>query len=101
MAKEPNEEKIPFKRLTEARQAAEMSQRSLADVLCVDPVTVNRWEHGESHPSWEFLRKLSKVLSVTIDYLLENDAVDTFTVEETEVILKAANILNRKIKKKN
>ena len=94
-------ERVPFKRLTIAREAAELSQKALSDILGVDAVTVNRWEHGESKPNWDYLRKLSKVLSVTIDYLLENDAVDTFSAEETEVILKAANILNRKIKKKN
>jgi outer membrane protein TolC len=70
------------------------------DILSVDAVTVNRWEHGESKPNWDYLRKLSKVLNVTIDYLLENDAVDTFTAEETDLILRAAAILNKKMKKR-
>ena len=100
MAKE-NDERIPFKRLTIAREAAGLSQKALSDILSVDAVTVNRWEHGESKPNWDYLRKLSKVLNVTIDYLLENDAVDTFTVEETDLILRAAAILNKKMKKKN
>ena len=100
MAKE-NDERIPFKRLTLAREAAELSQKALSDILSVDAVTVNRWEHGDSRPNWDYLRKLSKVLNVTIDYLLENDAVDTFTVEETDLILRAAAILNKKMKKKN
>jgi transcriptional regulator with XRE-family HTH domain len=100
MAKE-KDERIPFKRLTIAREAAGLSQKALSDILSVDAVTVNRWEHGDSRPNWDYLRKLSKVLSVTIDYLLENDAVDTFTVEETDLILRAAAILNKKMKKKN
>ena len=100
MAKE-KDERIPFKRLTIAREAAELSQKALSDILSVDAVTVNRWEHGDSRPNWDYLRKLSKVLNVTIDYLLENDAVDTFTVEETDLILRAAAILNKKMKKKN
>ena len=95
------DERVPFKRLTLAREAAQLSQKALSDILSVDAVTVNRWEHGESKPSWDYLRKLSKVLNVTIDYLLENDAVDTFTVEETDLILHAAAILNKKMKKKN
>lgn len=100
MAKE-KDERIPFKRLTIAREAAGLSQKALSDILSVDAVTVNRWEHGDSRPNWDYLRKLSKVLNVTIDYLLENDAVDTFTVEETDLILRAAAILNKKMKKKN
>ena len=97
----PKENKEPFVRLTTAREAAELSQKNLADVLGVDPVSVNRWEHGESRPSWEYLRKISKVLSVSIDYLLENDEVETFDAEETELILKAANLLNKKLRRKN
>lgn len=97
----PKDDRVPFKRLTTAREAADLSQKALADILGVDPVSVNRWEHGDSKPNWDYLRKLSKVLNVSIDYLLENDAVDTFNAEETEIILRAAAILNKKIKKKN
>ena len=97
MAKENKE---PFTRLTTAREAAELSQKNLADVLGVDPVSVNRWEHGESRPSWEYLRKISKVLGVSIDYLLSNDEGDAFTKEETETILEAVKILQKKVKKK-
>ena len=100
MTKE-KDERIPFKRLTLAREAAELSQKALSEILCVDAVTVNRWEHGESRPNWDSLKKLSKVLNVTIDYLLENDVVDTFTAEETETILRAAAILNKKMRKKS
>lgn len=96
----PKDDRVPFKRLTTAREDADLSQKALADILGVDPVSVNRWEHGDSKPNWDYLRKLSKALNVSIDYLLENDAVDTFNAEETEIILRAAAILNKKIKKK-
>ena len=96
----PREERIPFERMTAAREAANMSQKRLADILGVDPVSVNRWEHGESRPSWEILRKISETLNVSIDYLLSNDRFDAFTVEETESLLRAAEILNAKVKKK-
>lgn len=96
----PREERIPFERMTVAREAANMSQKRLAEILGVDPVSVNRWEHGESRPSWEILRKISEALNVSIDYLLSNDTFDTFNAEETDIILRAAAILNKKIKKK-
>ena len=40
----PKDDRVPFKRLTTAREAAELSQKALADILGVDPVSVNRWE---------------------------------------------------------
>lgn len=66
----------------------------------VDPVSVNRWEHGNSRPSWEYLGKISKALNVSIDYLLENDDGDFFNQEETESLLRAAEIIRSKVKKK-
>ena len=96
----PKDDRVPFKRLTTAREAAELSQKALADILGVDPVSVNRWEHGDSKPNWDYLRKISKVLGVSIDYLLSNDEGDAFTKEETETILEAVKILQKKVKKK-
>lgn len=96
----PREERIPFERMTAAREAANMSQKRLAEIIGVDPVSVNRWEHGESRPSWEILRKMSEALNVSIDYLLSNDRFETFSVEETQVLLRATEILRAKIKSK-
>ena len=96
----PREERIPFERMTAAREAANMSQKRLAEILGVDPVSVNRWEHGESRPNWEILRKISEALNVSIDYLLSNDRFDTFTKEETETIRDAVSILSKKVVEK-
>ena len=96
----PRNERIPFERMTAAREAANMSQKRLAEIIGVDAVSVNRWEHGESRPSWEILRKISETLDVSIDYLLSNDRHDTFTVEETEALLRASDIINSKVRKK-
>ena len=87
-------------RLTMARESKEMSQKTLADILGVDPVSVNRWEHGNSRPDWENLRKISKALGVSIDYLLSNDDMEIFDAEETDTLLKAAKILQKKVTKK-
>lgn len=87
-------------RLTQARESKNMSQRALADIIGVDPVSMNRWEHGNSRPDWDNLRKLSKALGVTIDYLLSNDDMELFDAGETEAILNAVRILQRKVKKK-
>ena len=84
-------------RLTQARESKNMSQRALADIIGVDPVSMNRWEHGNSRPDWDNLRKLSKALGVTIDYLLSNDDMELFDAEETATLLHAASILSRKV----
>ena len=90
----------PWERLTTARESKNMSQKALADILSVDPVSVNRWEHGNSRPDWENLRKISKALGVSIDYLLSNDDMEIFGIEETDTLLKAAKILQSKVTKK-
>ena len=90
----------PWKRLTTVRESKNMSQKALADILSVDPVSVNRWEHGNSRPDWENLRKISKALGVSIDYLLSNDDMEIFGIEETDTLLKAAKILQSKVTKK-
>ena len=96
----PIQDPQPWERLTKAREAKGLSQRALADALKVDPVSVNRWEHGNSRPNWEYLRAISKALSVSIDYLLENDDGDFFDAEETESLLRTAEIIQSKVRKK-
>ena len=87
-------------RLTMARESKEMSQKTLADLLGVDPVSVNRWEHGNSRPDWENLRKISKALGVSIDYLLSNDDMEIFDARETQVLLEASKIIKKKVVEK-
>ena len=90
----------PWVRLTKAREGKELSQKALADLVGADPVSVNRWEHGNSRPSWDYLKKISKALGVSIDYLLENDEQDLFDAEEAEALLKSAEIIQKKVLKR-
>ena len=87
----------PWLRLTAAREKAQMSQKALADALGTDPVSVNRWEHGNTRPSWEYLKRIANILGVSIDFLLSNDEGDFFNEEETEAIIKATSILQKKV----
>lgn len=90
----------PWVRLTTARESKNMSQKALADILSVGPVSVNRWEHGNSRPDWENLRKISKALGVSIDYLLSNDDMELFDAEDTATLLSAAKIIKSKVTEK-
>lgn len=90
----------PWERMRIAREGANLSQRALGDLIGADPVSVNRWEHGNTRPSWEYLKKISKALHVSIDYLLENDDGDFFNEEETESLLRTAEIIQAKVRRK-
>lgn len=96
----PIQDPVPWKRMTLAREAAGLSQKALSDILGTDAVSVNRWEHGNTRPNWEYLKRISKALGVSIDYLLENDDGDFFDAEETETLLRTADIIKKKVVQK-
>lgn len=50
--------------LTAARKAKHMTQEALAQAVHISRSRVSRWEHGETVPDVEMLRKLSEVLEV-------------------------------------
>ncbi len=47
-----------------------MTQLDLAKVLCVQPQTIWRWEHGEREPSLDIIKRLCEVLGCTESELL-------------------------------
>lgn len=59
--------------LTEARQAAGMTQAELADALHVARNTISGWEHGRSTPGIEVIRQINGILNCD---LLKNAASD-------------------------
>jgi len=60
-------EKIALQRKKEG-----LTQVNLADTLYVTHQAVSKWENGKSIPSIEILVELTKLLKISIDYLLEN-----------------------------
>ena|ERR1043165_1296262 len=57
-------------RLKNYRLKRDLTQEQLALELNTDKKQINRWEKGESAPSAGKLAELSKVLNVSVDYLL-------------------------------
>lgn len=49
-----------------------LSQERLAELLNVSRQTISRWESGETLPSADNLMRLSRVLGVSVDYLMGN-----------------------------
>lgn len=57
-------------RLKESRQKSRLTQDELAEKLHTNKTQISRWERGESVPHAETLIVLSRLLSVSVDYLL-------------------------------
>lgn len=58
-------------RLKQARKAAKLTQRELAQRLSTDVMNISRWERGEvKRPSGENLAALADALGVSSDFLL-------------------------------
>lgn len=55
------------------RKKQGLSQEQLGEEINVTRQTISNWELGETSPNPEQLKKLSKVLNVSIDELLDND----------------------------
>jgi transcriptional regulator with XRE-family HTH domain len=80
-------------RLKNYRVKRNYTQEALALELGTDKKAVSRWESGQFSPNAETLTELSRILSVSVDYLLGlSDSptpqmrVDNLTEEELEVI---------------
>ena len=58
--------------LNRFRKQKKLSQKELAGKLEVGVTTISNWETGVSQPSIEHLLKLSQILEVTVDQLIEN-----------------------------
>ena len=60
-------------KLKEARKNSGLTQNDLAEKLCVSRQAITKWESGKGIPDVENLRTLSKVLNVSIDFLLDDE----------------------------
>lgn len=63
-------------KISKHRKILGFSQEDLANKLDISRQSVSKWELNESDPDLTNLVKLSQLLNITIDYLL-NDSVDS------------------------
>lgn len=70
-----------------ARKSCGLSQGQLAEKLCVSRSAIAKWETGKGMPDVENLKMLSRLLSVSVDSLLD-DSADA----ESAVIREAFNL---------
>lgn len=70
-------------KLKEARNNAGLTQAELAEKICVSRQAITKWETDKGIPDIDNLRLLSKVLNVSIDFLLdEEETFDQMVIKE-------------------
>ena len=75
-------------KLKEARKNAGLTQVELAEKLCVSRQAITKWETGKGILDVENLKMISKVLSVSIDFLLDDENVLDKTVIKEQINLE-------------
>lgn len=73
------------------RRELGLTQRALAEGLCVSDKAVSKWETGMSLPDISLLMPLSEALNVTVtELLLGERAAETMPAERVEDVVRAA-----------
>lgn len=71
------------KQIKKYRTKANLSQEELAEKIFVSRQAITKWESGKGIPDVENLKMISKVLNVSIDFLLdEEDVLDKTVIKE-------------------
>ena len=71
-------------KLLELRKQNNFSQEELAEKLGVSRQAISRWESGETMPDSPNLLQISKIFSVSADYLLRDEIEQNFSEPKTE-----------------
>lgn len=70
-------------KLKSARKSAGLTQEQLSEKLLVSRQAITKWETDKGMPDIENLKQLSKLLNVSIDYLLDSgDTIDLSVMRE-------------------
>ena len=86
--------------IAQLRKESNMTQVQLADELGVTNKAISKWENGKEIPDIDNLRMISKVLNVSIDFLLDDEATLNETVIREQINLddyiKEGKLRNKK-----
>lgn len=63
-------------RIKEIRTQKNLTQNELANITGLKRYSISDWETGRTEPDIESLKIISRVLNVTLDYLLYNDEIE-------------------------
>ncbi len=65
--------------MAKLRREQGLTQKQIADRLCISPKTVSKWERGQGFPDVSFLSELSEIFSVDVRKLIEGEMPETKT----------------------
>lgn len=84
MEKRMNEARMTLgEKLKSVRKSAGLTQEQLAEKLLVSRQAVTKWEADKGMPDIENIRQLSKLLNISIDYLLDSgERIDLSVMRE-------------------
>ncbi len=74
-------------KLRSARKSAGLTQEQLSEKLLVSRQAITKWEADKGMPDIENLKQLSKLLNISIDYLLNGGEVIDLSVIREEINL--------------
>ena len=74
-------------KIREVRRRCGLSQEQLAEKLCVSRSAIAKWETDKGLPDVGNLKVLSKLLSVSLDYLLDDEEADRCPVIRQRYVL--------------
>ncbi len=77
------------RRLAEAREAAGLSRRELADHLGVKESTIAKWESGERSPRGQRVSKLAGILGVSLSWILVGRGVEPLSAGDDITQIRA------------
>ena len=91
-----NEKMTLGEKLKSARKTAGLTQEQLADKLLVSRQAITKWESDKGMPDIENLRRLSMLLGVSIDYLLDNGEQIDLSVTREAIDLDLYQYISKK-----
>lgn len=84
-------EEIFALKLKELRRSKNMTQKQLADMLCVSDKNISKWECGRSTPDVFYLQEICEIFGVEAEYFFEEIQLDT--KEEKELYKKKLSLV--------
>lgn len=86
-------------KIREARKQTGLTQTQLAEKLCVSRQAITKWETNAGIPDIENIKSISRLLNISIDYLLDDDRqLDKVLIRET-IVLQKYEGKRKKVKK--
>lgn len=77
------------KRLTDLRENRDLTKRIIAKYFGVNETTYGKWENGSRTPDIFTIKKLANYFDVSIDYLLDNEKIQSPKSRESIEINRA------------